>query len=75
MAQKGSACGECPMCEQLDYRLRLAKEYGDFQYWYCGCDKVGGEFFLAGYCGMPLSRKKSPSPTIPARPAVAIAAA
>ena len=33
-------CDECPICEGLEYRLELAKIYGDFQYDYCGCDKT-----------------------------------
>lgn len=45
------ACDECGMIEELDYRLRIADEYGEnLQYDHCGCDKVGDEFFMSGYC-------------------------
>ena len=48
--QRYFACDECNLCSQLDFRLKLAEEYGDFQFWHCGCDKVSEEFFMAGYC-------------------------
>ncbi len=47
------ACDECPIICQLDYRLKIAEEhpeYGDFQFDYCGCDKVYDEFWQCGYC-------------------------
>lgn len=47
------ACDECPIVSKLDIRLALAEEHpehGDFQFDYCGCDKVGDEFFQCGYC-------------------------
>ena len=46
-------CDECPIVEQLDRRLAFAKqfpEHGEFQYDHCGCDKVGEEFWMCGYC-------------------------
>lgn len=48
------ACDECGICEGLERRLRVAQEhpeYGDFQFDHCGCDKVGEEFWMIGYCG------------------------
>ena len=33
-------CDECPICEGLETRLKLAEEFGEFQYDYCGCDKT-----------------------------------
>lgn len=45
------ACDECPIVEDLERRLNIADEYGILQLEYCGCDKVGGEFYCCGYCG------------------------
>lgn len=48
---KNFICDECPICEGIDYRLRLAQEGGyEPQLEYCGCDKVQTEFFISGYC-------------------------
>lgn len=46
------ACDECPMLpkENLDLRLELEKEYGDFQFDHLGCDKIDYDFFAGGYC-------------------------
>lgn len=49
---KNFACDECPICEGVEYRLRIAEELGcEPQLEYCGCDKVQTEFFISGYCG------------------------
>ena len=45
------ACDECPICEGVDYRLRIAKELdSEPQFEYCGCDKVQTEFLFSGHC-------------------------
>ena len=45
------ACDECPICEGVDYRLRIADELDcDPQFEYCGCDKVQTEFLFSGHC-------------------------
>ena len=45
------ACEECPICEGIDYRLRIAHEGGyPPQLEYCGCDKIQTEFLFSGYC-------------------------
>lgn len=47
------ACDECPIVEELGLRMSIAvnhPEYGEFQFDHCGCDKVGDEFFMCGYC-------------------------
>ena len=46
----GWCCDECSIIEELEHRLRMAGEYGHFQIDYCGCDKVGGEFYQCDYC-------------------------
>ena len=44
-------CDECPICERVDHRLRLAQESGyPPQLDYCGCIKIQTEFFLSRYC-------------------------
>ena len=44
-------CDECPICEGIEHRLRVAREGGyEPQLEYCGCDKVQTEFFTSGYC-------------------------
>lgn len=44
-------CDECPICEGIEHRLRVAREGGyEPQLEYCGCDKVQTEFFISGYC-------------------------
>lgn len=48
---KNFACDECPACEGLEYRLRVAEEGGyEPQLEYCGCDKVQSEFYAGGFC-------------------------
>ena len=45
------ACDECPICEGIEWRLRLAEEGGyEPQVDHCGCEKVQTEFFISGYC-------------------------
>ena len=49
--EKNFACDECPICEGIEHRLRVAEEGGyEPQLEYCGCDKVQTEFFISGYC-------------------------
>ena len=44
-------CDECPICEGIEHRVRVAREGGyEPQLEYCGCDKVQTEFFISGYC-------------------------
>lgn len=44
-------CDECPLCEGVEFRLRIAKEYGyEPQFEYCGCDKLQHEFYVGCYC-------------------------
>lgn len=48
---KNFTCDECPICEGVEHRLRVAEEGGyEPQLEYCGCDKVQTEFFISGYC-------------------------
>lgn len=51
-------CDECPIIEGLEHRLKTADECGELQLEYCGCDKIGYEFFLGGYCSDAISRKE-----------------
>lgn len=51
-------CDECPICEQLDLRLRIARDFGEFQYDYCACEKIGFEFWQGGFCGDAISQKR-----------------
>lgn len=45
------ACDECGICEQLERRMQIAREYGeDVQFDHCSCDKIDAEFFAGGYC-------------------------
>lgn len=47
------SCADCPIVEEFEYRRRIYEEHpelGDFQYDHCACEKVGGEFFMCGYC-------------------------
>lgn len=47
------ACDECPIVDEFEQRMEIAiryPEYGGFQFDHCGCDKVGDEFFMCGYC-------------------------
>lgn len=49
--RKFFACDECPICENFERRVELAKELGcEPQLNYCGCDKIQYEFWLGGYC-------------------------
>lgn len=42
-------CDECPICEGIEHRVRVAREGGyEPQLEYCGCDKVQTEFFIRG---------------------------
>lgn len=50
-------CDECPLCEDLEYRLELADKGYDLQLEYCWCDKVGGKFYAYGYCPDSVSQK------------------
>lgn len=44
-------CDECPICEGVEHRLELAKEFGgEPQLDYCSCDKIQERFWLGGYC-------------------------
>ena len=46
------ACDECGICEQLEWRSRVAQELGEtLQFDHCSCAKVGDEFWAGGYCG------------------------
>ena len=51
-------CDECPICEDLEYRLRLAEDGYGLQLEYCWCDKVGGKFYAYGYCPDSVSQKR-----------------
>lgn len=45
------ACDECPISENVEYRLQVAREGGyPPQFEYCGCDKVQTEFLVSGCC-------------------------
>lgn len=45
------ACDECGIHEQIENRLINACKFGyAFQFDHCSCEKVGDEFFSAGYC-------------------------
>lgn len=47
----GFCCDECPICEGLQHRIKIAQWSGDeIQFDHCGCDKVGHQFFAGGYC-------------------------
>ena len=56
-------CDECPICEGLEHRLELAKEFGEFQYDYCGCDKTVESKILynGGGCSDWLRAKETPT--------------
>ena len=44
-------CDECPICNDIERRLRIAKEYGhEPQVEYCSCDKIDMYFYIGGYC-------------------------
>lgn len=44
-------CDECPIICGLEFRIALAEKLGhEPQFEYCGCDKVGEEFFMQGFC-------------------------
>lgn len=48
---KDCTCDECPICEGLEFRLRVAKEGGyEPQLEYCGCEKTQAYFLLCGQC-------------------------
>ena len=50
-------CDECPICEDLEYRLKLAEDGYGLQLEYCWCDKVGGKMYAFGYCPDAISQK------------------
>ena len=60
------ACDECPIVEEFERRMEIAKQYpefGAFQFDHCACDKVEDEFFMCGYCEdawitLPSNKKK-----------------
>lgn len=43
------ACDKCPIVNEVELRTAIAN-YGEFQFDHCGCNKVGGEFFMCDYC-------------------------
>lgn len=43
-------CDECPIIEDIDWRLKWAKTPEDIQFDHCGCVKTGCEFFIGDYC-------------------------
>ena len=44
-------CDECPICEELEHRIKIAKELNDEpQLEYCSCEKIGTPFYSGGYC-------------------------
>lgn len=50
-------CDECPICEGIEHRVRVAREGGyEPQLEYCGCDKVQTEFLSVVIVAMLLSR-------------------
>lgn len=58
-------CDECPICEGIEHRLRVAREGGyEPQLEYCGCDKVQTEFFISGYCSDAFEADKPQGITI-----------
>lgn len=45
-------CDECPLCENVEYRLAVAETGGyEPQLEYCSCDKIAYPFYAGGYCG------------------------
>lgn len=62
LGNKYFCCDECPICEGLEHRLDLAKEFGEFQYDYCGCDKTVESKILynGGGCSDWMRIKESP---------------
>lgn len=58
-------CDECPLLpkKNLEHRLELKKEFGEFQFDHLGCDKIGCHFFIGDYCEdafakIPMKKKK-----------------
>lgn len=50
-------CDECPICEGIEHRVRVAREGGyEPQLEYCGCDKVQTEFLSVVIVAMLLRR-------------------
>lgn len=45
-------CDECPLIskDDLERRLALEKEYGEFQFDHLCCEKIGHAFFIGDYC-------------------------
>jgi hypothetical protein len=54
-------CDECPICEDLEYRLKLAEDGYGLQLEYCWCDKVCGKMYAYGYCPDSVSQKRKKS--------------
>lgn len=57
------ACDECPICEDWERRLMNAKkhpEWGDPQFEYCYCDKIGTWFGQGGYCCDAFTKTRKP---------------
>lgn len=45
------SCGECPIIEGYEHRLRVAQELGEeLQFYYCYCEKIDEPFYVGGYC-------------------------
>lgn len=54
-------CDDCPICEDVDTRLKIAEELGcEPQLEYCGCDKIDLPFYIGGYCGDAFRNKDDP---------------
>lgn len=50
-------CDECPICEGIEHRVRVARDGGyEPQLEYCGCDKVQTEFSSVVIVAMLLRR-------------------
>lgn len=61
---KNFACDECPICEGVERRLKVAEELGDEpQLEYCYCDKVQTKFYLSGYCDDAFRKDSRPTKT------------
>lgn len=45
------SCGECPIIEDYERRLRIAQEIDEEpQLYYCYCEKIDDPFYIGGYC-------------------------
>lgn len=55
-------CDECPIVEGWFHRLALAEEFKEEpQIDHCGCEKIGYQFFIGGYCGDAFEDKPVPT--------------